>query len=552
LTSLQPRSLFSRRLRLASGVVLFTYVATHLANHAMGLVSVAAADATRQWFIAAWRSAPLTVLFYGALGVHILLAFAALYDRRTLRMPPLELVRIALGLCIPFLLAAHFVGTRLAHELYGREDDYASIVWRIWSHDRGYGQLTLLCIAWLHGCLGIHFVLRHRARYRERFYLFYAFAVVLPLLAALGFLEMARELDARPPGAGLAPAYLDLVINTRLQTITAWLTRFFALAVATVFLARALRSWHERLDGRTIALAYPGRKIRVPRGWSVLEASRSHRIPHLSLCGGRARCSTCRVRITGDLANAPPPLDAEEKTLRRIAADAQVRLACQLRPTGDLGVTPLLRAAPSGRPSAYAGVEQEVVILFVDLRRWTTLSEQQLPHDLTYVLDRFFQLVGDAVREAGGLPNQFIGDSVMAIFGIGQDIATASRQAVAAARGIEAAMIKGNEGMQRDFAQSLEFGIGIHAGRAAVGEVGWNQTRTFTAIGDAVNTAARLQELCKSYGVRLVVSERVLRGAGVDASKFARHTVTIRGRTEDLVIYAIASPAAIALENPGA
>ncbi|HWI80028.1 MAG TPA: hypothetical protein VNS31_12570, partial [Ramlibacter sp.] len=68
----------------------------------------------------------------------------------------------------------------------------------------------------------------------------------------------------------------------------------------------------------------------------------------------------------------------------------------------------------------------------------------------------------------------------------------------------------------------------------------------------AVNTAARLQELCKSYGVRLVVSERVLRGAGVDASKFAQHTVTIRGRTEDLVIYAIASPAAIALENPGA
>jgi len=541
LTSLQPRSLFSRRLRLASGIVLFTYVATHLANHAVGLISLDAAEAARLWFIAFWRSAPLTILFYGALCVHILLAFAAIYDRRTLRMPPLELTRIALGLCIPFLLAGHFAGTRLAHALYGRQDDYAFVVWRLWSHDRGYTQLTFMCIAWLHGCLGIHFVLRHRARYRERFYLFYAFAIVLPLLAALGFLEMAREIEAHPPGGGLAPPFLDLVVNARLQTAATWLITFFAVAVAAVLLARAIRSWRERLDARTIALAYPGRTIRVPSGWSVLEASRAHGIPHLSLCGGRARCSTCRVRITGDLANAPPPLDAERKTLERIRADAQVRLACQLRPTGDLGVTPLLRAAPAGRPSGYAGVEHDLAILFVDLRRWTTLSEQHLPHDLAYVLDRFFEVVGDAVRAAGGVPNQFIGDSVMAIFGIGQDIAVASRQALAAARAIEAGMEKENERMRRDFAQSLEFGIGIHAGRAAVGEVGWQQTRTFTAIGDAVNTAARLQELCKSYGVRLVVSQRVLQGAGVDTSHLAKYTVAVRGRAEDLVIYAIAS-----------
>jgi adenylate cyclase len=552
LTSLQPRSLFSRRLRLASGVVLFTYVATHLANHAVGLVSLAAADAVRVGFVAVWRTLPLTIVFYGALCVHILLALAALYDRRTLRIPPLELARIALGVCIPFLLATHFVGTRVAYELYGREDDYASIVWRIWSHDRGYGQLTLMCIAWLHGCLGIHFVLRHRIRYRERFYLFFAFAVMLPVLAALGYVEMAREIDARPPGGGLAPAYLDLVVNTRLQTASRWLITFFAAAGGAVLLARVVRSWREQLTARTITLAYPGRKIRVPRGWSVLEASRAHRIPHLSLCGGRGRCSTCRVRISGELAHAPPPLEAEQATLRRIGADPEIRLACQLRPTGDLGVTPLLRPAPSGRSTGYAGVEHDVAILFIDLRRWTTLSEQHLPHDLAYVLDHFFELVGDAVRGAGGVPNQFIGDSVMAIFGIGTDIATASRQALAAAQAIEAGMETAKERMRRHFGQSLEFGIGIHAGLAAVGEVGWHQTRTFTAIGDAVNTAARVQELCKSYGVRLVVSQRVLQAAGVDASKLAQHTVSVRGRTEDLVIYAIGSPSDIELEKSGA
>ncbi len=82
----------------------------------------------------------------------------------------------------------------------------------------------------------------------------------------------------------------------------------------------------------------------------------------------------------------------------------------------------------------------------------------------------------------------------------------------------------------------------VHAGHAAVGEVGWQHTRTFTAVGDTVNTAARLQELCKGYGVRLVASEQVLQGAKMDTSRLARHTISVRGRTEDLVIYAVASP----------
>ena len=80
-----------------------------------------------------------------------------------------------------------------------------------------------------------------------------------------------------------------------------------------------------------------------------------------------------------------------------------------------------------------SGVEREVAILFIDLRRWTTLSEGHLPFDLVYVLDQYFTAVGDAVREAGGVPNQFIGDSVMAIFGLEVGIAAASRQAIAAA-----------------------------------------------------------------------------------------------------------------------
>src|SRR4051812_48786218 len=102
-----------RSLRLVSGIVLFSFVATHLANHAAGLASLEAAEVWRLWFIALWRNPVMTTLFYSALVTHILLAFIALYDRRTLRMPPLEVIRIVLGFSVPFLLVDHFIGTRI-------------------------------------------------------------------------------------------------------------------------------------------------------------------------------------------------------------------------------------------------------------------------------------------------------------------------------------------------------------------------------------------------------------------------------------------------------
>ncbi len=467
----------------------------------------------------------------------MLLALMALLERRTLRMPPLEFVRIALGLSIPFLLAGHFAGTRLAYELFGRDDTYALVVRGRWAADNGWGQLTLMSVAWFHGCLGIHFVLRHRPSYRRRFHLVFAAFVLMPVIAAAGFLAMARELEhmAAPPSAAQLAGQIN---NAAYVLITV-----FAMALALVLAARGARYWQERYRGHTLTISYPGRTVRVPRGWSVLEASRAHYVRHMSACGGRARCSTCRVRVTGDPAHVPAPLDAERATLQRIGAAPDVRLACQLRPSGDVAVEPLLRAPATPRAPRQRGVEHDVVILFVDLRRWTTLAERHLPHDLSYVLDQFFEVVGQAVRDAGGTPNQFIGDSVMAIFGVGTDSATACRQALTAARNIESGMDRANVRLKQDFGHSFEFGIGIHAGRAAVGEVGWEETLTLTAVGDAVNTAARLQDLCKEYAVRLVVSEDVVHAAGADVSPFTKHTIAVRGRSDDLAIYAIGSPA---------
>lgn len=545
------RHLTRRNLRLSSGLVLFAYVATHLANHAVGLVSLQATDIVSIGFVAAWRSLPGTALLYGAAATHIALALVALYERRTLRLPGAELVRIVLGFSIPFLLVSHATGTRIAYELYGQADSYARVVWSLWSGDGGARQLLLMVLAWTHGCLGIHFLLRYRSWYRRRFHLLFAGAVLLPLLAALGFFAMAKEISARAADRAwfeanvVAVNVMDAAKNATLDRIEDTMLALLGLLLVGVVLARALRALSERRGNVLVAIAYPERIVQVPRGWSVLEASRAHGIPHMSLCGGRARCSTCRVRVVDRDGRSPPPGADERRTLDRIRAPENIRLGCQLRPEGDIGVTPLLTAvAPasgSHATSAQFGVEREVVVMFTDVRRWTSLAEQHLPYDLVYVINQYFAAIGDAVRAAGGVPNQFIGDSVMAIFGLDADLPTACRQALTAACGIEPRMRALNERMQREFGQTLGFGIGLHAGPAAVGEVGYRDTRALSAVGDTTNTTSRLQELTKKYGAQLVLSEVVARGAGLDITSLPTHELEIRGRSTPLRIYVVES-----------
>lgn len=532
------------------------FVLTHLLNHALLLISLETAEAARLWFLVLWRNPVGTVLLYGAIAVHFVLALVALYRRRTFVMPLSEAGQILLGLMIPVLIAEHVIGTRVFHALTGNNDTYAFVLNALWSSSfLTARQSVALVVIWAHGCLGLYFWMRFRPWYPRLAPWLLVLAVTVPLLALLGFFGAARELAAAnvpPQRSSIDPSVLSEGVRWRGQILFLTYVSFAAMLVLA-FGLRALRIWRQHRNIVEIRYA-DGQIVRVARGHTVLEASRIGGIPHYAVCGGRGRCSTCRVQISEGLEHLPPPNAMERATLARIGAGPDIRLACQLRPTEDVSVTPLLnpekgRALPSSGLVSTPGREREIGILFCDIRNFTELTDHRLPFDVVFLLNRYFSVVGKAVEQAGGRVDKFIGDGAMALFGAQTSKNEASRQALAAAASILSGIELLNDELADEIGAPLQVAIGIHVGPAILGLMGYREAMGVTAIGDTVNVASRLELAAKEMDVAIVISETAARLSGVDLSAFQTCRIDIRGRAEPLQVRAIPYGAPLALPS---
>ena len=547
-----------RQIRLVTGLVLFLYVTLHFANHALGNISVGAMERGLVIQKLIWQSLPGAVILYLSLLTHMSLGFWALYQRRRFRWTQLEATQLVLGLSIPFLLANHVIGTRVGLSQFGLEKGYAQELASLWVATPLLGalQAILLLIVWIHGCLGFHFWLRLKPFYPRVKAALLAAAVLLPALALLGYYQggertlvaiqdpgwRARNLSPEHVGT---PAQSAALVNERNATLL-----FLAAALAATLAARGFRQWREYRVG-SVRLTYPDRTIRVARGFSVLEASLINAIPHAHVCGGRGRCSTCRIRILGGADGLPAPSAAEQAVLERVHAGPEVRLACQLRPTSDLAFVPLLSpyattldAYQTG--AANSGVERYLVIMFVDMRGSSRLAEMRLPFDTVFIINQFLNAVSHAVLEAGGQPNQVLGDGLLALFGMSDPPGVACRQAILASAAIADRVGRLNNALAHALVEPIRFGVGIHAGVTVAGAIGYERHAQFTVIGDPVNVAARLQDLTKAMACEVLMSEEVYERAGFGPDALPAHEVETRGREASVKARSVARAADLA------
>jgi adenylate cyclase len=543
---------WERKVRLVSGLILLAFVTTHLLNHAIGIFGIDAMQAVQVWRVAFWRSWPGTILLYGAGALHIGLALKRIAGRRTWRMPIQEALQIALGLSVPLLLYDHIIGTRILSSFAGVNDTYLATLRRLWP-GLAWKQSLLVLVVWTHGMIGLHYTIRSKDWYPKVRQIGLLIAFTLPLMALAGFVAAGREaLEFDTTLGRWTPEQVAFF------KMTARWANLSILAVAALLVLTILVMELARRFGGKVLIRYTGHgDIHMPKGLTLLEASRDNGIPHPSLCGGRGRCSTCRVLVLKGLESLPEPSPSEQAILNRISAPPRVRLACQIRPNRDLNVQILLPVeVPDSQidwdEEAFKwGVERRATVLFVDLRAFDRLSHTQLPYDLVVLLNRFVAEMRQAIEAHGGRVTMFLSDGLMAVFGLTNQRSSGSRAAIAAAQD----MLKVADTLNAEFSAALPLplrvGIGVHTGPLVMARIG-DEERGFmvTALGETVTIAGRLEAATKDSLTDCLISQASLDEAKHSIPATEQRKINVPGITEPVVAYpltmsAVADKAAV-------
>jgi adenylate cyclase len=540
------------RLRLISGLIMLVFVISHLTAHWFLLISVEDAQSVLSVLMSPWHTLAGTALLAAAFVVHYGNALWSIYIRRSLRITGWELAQVALGLCIPFLLMIHVVGTGVADRVLGVDIRYVNVFIGQWLHQPWHVplQMVALITVWIHACIGIHYWLRTKRWYPTWRPAFFIYGLLLPTLALAGYISggnqvlrdagddpdfaiaAARESNVTPQAAAAAGRIGDIGLG-------------LALGLTLLpFAARGIREFVYRRRKPPILSYANGRSMPLLPGATVLETLRANGIAHASVCGGRARCTTCRVLVTKGLERLPVPSGLEAKALARISATPGMRLACQIRPTTDTAVLPLMPADATAIDGTIRGGlegrERLITILFTDLRASTGLAEGKLPYDVLFILNQFFYEMTQALSASNGHYSQFTGDGLMALYGLyAADPKNGPADAVRGAQQMLDRLDQLNYRLRSDLREPLRIGIGIHFSEAIVGAMGPPRSQVITAIGDAVNTCARLESLTKDYGCSVVISRQAAEAAGLSLDGVELHEAPVKGRREPVQFYAL-------------
>ncbi|MCA0905607.1 adenylate/guanylate cyclase domain-containing protein [Ruegeria marisrubri] len=530
---------WSTRLRIVSGLVLFVFAFFHFINIGLGLFHTDYLHGMQDGRKAVTRHIVISVLFYAALFTHAGLALTSIAQRRTLRMPFSTALQVVLGLLIPLQLISHIVQTRVAHEVYDVNDEMGYIIILMWPSIAVWMQSALLLIVWIHGCIGLHMWLRLTRWWPRVVPYLIGVAVFVPFFALAGLLTEGRRIWADFADEFLREQYIEHYNWPSPETFqTLFSVKDYGLlifwlalgATGLVYIGRKL--WRRR---HSVRVNYAkGPEVVAEKGMTLLEISQVNGVPHAALCGGKGRCTTCRVIVEDGSDALPPPGDVEARSLAAVGASPQTRLACQIRPTEPTTVFRVFR--PDGgriRGHASQGQERQLAVLFLDMRSFTARTTGQLPYDIVFLLNRFFDAVVPAITKEGGVVDKYMGDGLLAVFEK-PNAAASARAGLKAAIDISHALDEFNEQLKAEGSPGIRIGMGLHLGDLVVGEIGAAGHASKTIIGDAVNVASRLESETKALKVELLVSQELLKAAGLVVPQDDIRLFQLRGVSEPI------------------
>ena len=537
-----------RRARMYSGLVIFLYVTVHLVNHSMGLISLEVMEGLRQRVSAFNRNIVVSLTLYGALLVHTLLGFHHLLTRRSFKMSAKDWTQLVTSFALPLVLLPHMFASGYTPRFKDAQTSYKVVLNGMLEDGGIYFMGLFVIFVWVHGIIGITSMIKFHPVYQKYKNAFLVVSWLLPILAVLGAVTASKELatDIENNKIIMEQVYAEANIGKELeaelmQTSDMLMANYLFILLGVTLFVFVLHQVRKAF--RKIKITYPnGKEVRVAKGTSILEASREHRIGHVSMCGGRGRCSTCRVRVMSDIETLPPRNGIESLVAERLSLQDNVRLACQLRPTSAVEVRPLVNAPVETLTTedreTLCGREEEIVVMFVDLRGFTAISEKLLPYDTVYLLNQYFKIAGEAIVQSGGRIDKFIGDGIMALFTDGSGVEENSKNALLAAGKLAEGIKELSTETSSDFGSDLKFGIGIHAGTSVVGAMGYGENITDTAIGDCVNVASRLEQLTKEEECQLIITSDLYQRSGLSLKASYEKNVTVKGKSEAFKISA--------------
>ena len=324
-----------------------------------------------------------------------------------------------------------------------------------------------------------------------------------------------------------------------------YLARFLSPAPEAPAIAAPEPQLHD-LPRRVVVEYEGGEKAAGTALQTLLQISQQNGIPHMSECGGRTRCSTCRVLILDGQENCLPRNQIEARLARIKGLPPDIRLACQTRVTGPVRARRLIVDADDAVDAmtgdeTSAGREMKLAVLFSDLRGFTSFSEEHLPYDVVHALNRYLGAVCEPIEEHRGYIKDYLGDGIMALFGLQTNRAVSPCvDAVRAALGMLRRMSDVNRYLLAHVGREFRMGIGVSFGPVVAGQVGFRLKRQFTAIGDVVNVAARLEGQTKVHDASLLVTDEV-RGnlAELDCSFGRRLELSLAGKSEPVVAHEV-------------